>query len=63
MLKTEAEQMIRRTLEESEPPYEMSEEQISAMAQIIMKICGRMIEEAISSWKPNTQGGKPTFFS
>lgn len=61
MLKTEAENMIRRTLEESQPPVELSEEQITFFANIIMKIAGRMIEEALSSWRPSS-GGKPTFF-
>ena len=57
MLKSEAEQMIRRTLEET--GAEMSDEEISLMAQVILKICGRMIEEALSTFRP---GSKASFF-
>lgn len=61
MMKSEAEQMIRRTLEDE--GGEMTDEEISRLAQIIMKICGRMIEEAFSSWRPSNPGGKPNFFT
>ncbi len=63
MLKSEAEQMIRRTLEES-GGAEMTDEQVALMAQIIMKIAGRMIEEAFSSSaQRQNSGGKPNFFT
>lgn len=61
MLKSEAELMIRRSLEENEA--QLTEEQIKALAEVIMKIAGRMIEEALSSWRPGVPGSKPTFFT
>jgi hypothetical protein len=62
MLKGEAEQMIRRTREEQgkEP---MSEEEVSFLADIIMKIASRIVEEAVANWNTNKPGSKPSFFS
>jgi hypothetical protein len=62
MLKSEAEQMIRRVLEDN-PGYEMTEEQIAVMAQIIVKIAGRMIEEAVSTMRSGQPGKPSQFFS
>ena len=61
MLKGEAELMIRRSLEENEA--ELTDEQIKALAEVIMKIAGRMIEEALATWRPGVPGSKPTFFT
>ena len=61
MLKSEAEGMIRRALEENQA--QLTDEQIQALAQVIMKICGRMIEEALSSWRPGVPGSRPSFFT
>ena len=62
MLKSEAENMIRRAMEENEA-QQLTDEQIKALAEAMMKICGRMIEEALSTWRPGVPGSKPTFFS
>jgi hypothetical protein len=61
MLKSEAELMVRRSLEENEA--KLTDEQIKALAEVIMKIAGRMIEEALASWRPGVPGSKPTFFT
>ena len=61
MLKSEAEGMIRRSLEEHGGQF--TDEQIKALAEVIMKICGRMIEEALASWRPGVPGSKPSFFT
>jgi len=61
MYTSEAENMVRRVLEEH-PEVQMSEQQVSVMAKIVLKIAGRMIEEALSQWRPSS-GGKPSFFS
>ena len=61
MLKTEAENFVRSTMEETGAQF--TDEQIEAMVITIMKICGRMIEEALSSWRPNVPGSRPTFFT
>ncbi len=60
MLKSEAETMVRRVLEDTKS--EMTDEQITTIAQIVVKICGRMIEEALASWRPGTPGSRPSFF-
>lgn len=61
MLKGEAEQMIRRSCEEHEK--QMTEEEIAFMAEIIMKIASRIVEEAVANWNTNKPGSKPSFFS
>jgi hypothetical protein len=61
MLKSEAEQMIRRAVEETEAKF--TEEQINCIAQIVMKITGRMIEEALASWRPGVPGSRPNYFT
>jgi hypothetical protein len=58
MLKSEAERVIRRAMEETKA--EFTEEQIQALCQIITKIASTTVEEALSSWKP---GGKSGFFA
>jgi hypothetical protein len=61
MLKSEAELMVRRSLEDNEA--KLTDEQIKALAEVIMKIAGRMIEEALASWRPGVPGSRPTFFT
>jgi len=61
MMKSEAEGMLRRALEENEA--QLTEQQIAALSQAILKICGRVIEEALSSWRPGVPGSKPSFFT
>jgi hypothetical protein len=86
MLKSEAENMVRRVIEElgRDPYYEQqsnqdpaapaaapqapaapvfNDQQVEALAQIVMKISGRMIEESLSSWRPGVPGSKPNFFT
>ena len=61
MLKGEAEQMIRRSCEDS--GKQMTEEEISFLAEVILKICSRMLEEALASWSQNKPGSRPNFFA
>jgi hypothetical protein len=76
MLKTESENMVRRALEESgarfiptpvtageENPPQFTDEQVTALADMIRRICARSIEEAFASWRPGSPGSKPTFFT
>jgi hypothetical protein len=60
MLKSEAERVIRRALEESEA--EFTEEQIEALCLIITKIASVTVEEALSAWRPGP-GGKSNYFA
>lgn len=55
MLKSEAEGMIRRVLEEY-PHVQFTEEQIVVFAQIILRIGDRMIEEALAAYTPKGSG-------
>ena len=64
MLKSEAEHFVRRALEETGAQF--TEEQIQALAYMIPKMVGRMVEEAMASMRPGTPGGptnKPHFYS
>ena len=61
MLRSEAEQMVRRAMEDCEAKF--TEEQVAALTQMIMKICGRTIEEALASWRPGVPGSRPSFFT
>ncbi|MBX9770236.1 MAG: hypothetical protein K2X29_02635 [Candidatus Obscuribacterales bacterium] len=61
MLKSEAEQMVLRVAEETGASF--TPEQSEAIATAILKIAGRLIEEALSSYKPGVPGSKPNFFS
>ena len=60
MLKSQAEQIIQRALEETGAHF--TDEQIAALSIIVMKIAGRLVEEAVATWKPRP-GSRPTFFS
>jgi hypothetical protein len=55
MLKSEAEQMVRRVLEEY-PQVQFTDEQITVFSQIILRICDRMIEEALAAYTPKGGG-------
>jgi len=61
MLKSEAEHFVRRAMEDTGAQF--TEEQVLAISQAIMKITGRMVEEAVSTIRPGKQGGKPSFFA
>ncbi len=60
MLKSEADRVVRRALEETNAQF--TEEQIEALCQICVKISSTIVEEALSSWRPGG-GGKPQFFA
>ena len=57
MLKSEAEGIFRRSMEETEA--EFTEKQVEAISRAIVKIAERMIEEAFSNWRPSGSGSKP----
>jgi hypothetical protein len=61
MLKGEAENMIRRTCEENGKEIP-SDEEVGFLAEIIMKIASRIVEEAVANWNTNKPGGKPSYF-
>lgn len=61
MLKSEAETMVRRAIENTGGQF--TEEQIHALAQMVMKIAGRIVEEAFASYKPGVPGSRPSFFT
>jgi hypothetical protein len=61
MLRSEAELMVRRVAEET--GVEFSDEQVAALAMIVLKIAGRMIEEAFATGQTNKPGGKQQFFT
>ncbi len=60
MLKSEAERVVRKAMEETEAQF--TEEQIQAISQICLKIAATVVEEAFASWRPSS-GGKPNFFA
>jgi hypothetical protein len=60
MLKSEAEHILRRASEDT--GAEFSEEQYQALSIAIMKIAGRLVEEAVASWRPRP-GSRPNFFT
>jgi hypothetical protein len=59
MLKSEAERIVRRAMEETGAQF--TEEQIEAICKITTTIASRIVEEAFSNWRPGA--GKPGFFS
>jgi len=59
MLRSEAEHIIRPAMEDT--GAEFTDEQIQALSTTIMKIAGRLVEEAVASWR--RPGSKPTFFT
>jgi len=60
MLKSEAERIVRRSLEETNAQF--TEEQIQALCMIVTKIASTTCEEAFASWRPGS-GGNPKFFA
>lgn len=60
VLKSDAERVVRRALEETEAQF--TEEQIQALVTMITKIASRTVEEALASWRPGA-GGRPSFFA
>lgn len=60
MLKSEAEKVVRRAIEDN--GAEFTEEQILAICQLCVKISSTIVEEALASWRPSG-GGKPQFFA
>ena len=60
MLKSEAERVVRRAIEET--GAEFTEEQIQALCRICTKIAATVVEEAFANFRPGS-GGKPRFFS
>lgn len=61
MLKGEAEQMIRRVCEEHKK--EMDDKEVEFLAEIVLKIAGRIVEEAVTNMSSSRPGGKPGFFA
>ncbi|MBX9878178.1 MAG: hypothetical protein K2Y22_06925 [Candidatus Obscuribacterales bacterium] len=61
MLKSEAEQMVQRAVEETGATF--TPEQTEALAIAILKIAGRLMEEALATFKPGVPGSKPNFYS
>lgn len=62
MLKGEAEQMIRRICEDQK--RQMDDKEIEFLAEVVIKIAGRIVEEAITNMSSsNRPGNKPGFFA
>ena len=65
MLKGDAEHMLRRTMEDTGATF--TEEQISCLSLAIIKIAGRILEEAVSAMPRGGGAGqgksKPQFFA
>ena len=60
MLKSEIERVFRRCVEESKA--EFTEAQIQCIVLAMNKICGRIVEEALASYRPGSSG-RPGFFA
>ncbi len=60
MLKSEAERVIRKAMEDTDAKF--TEEQVQAISQICLKIAATVVEEAFASWRPGS-GNKPNFFA
>jgi hypothetical protein len=61
MLKGEAEQMIRRVCEDQK--REMDDKEIEFLAEVVLKIASRIVEEAVTNMSSNRPGGKPGFYA
>ncbi|HEY9787060.1 MAG TPA: hypothetical protein V6D17_16830 [Candidatus Obscuribacterales bacterium] len=61
MLKSEAERVIRKYMEEHKAQF--TEEQIAALAEICIKIASTVVEEALASYSPGKPGSRPQFFA
>ncbi len=51
MLKSEAERVVRRAIEETNAQF--TEEQIEAIALLVSRIALTTVEEALASWRPS----------
>jgi hypothetical protein len=51
MLKSEAERVVRRALEETGAQF--TEEQIDALSLLVSRIAITTVEEALSQWRPS----------
>ena len=60
MLKSEAEHIVRRAIEEAGAKF--SEQQIQALAMMSLKIAERIVEEAFAATK-HVAGSPGTFFT
>ena len=60
MLKSEAEQIVRRAMEETEA--EFTDEQIRCLGMALLKIAGRIVEEAMASYRPGVPGSRPSYY-
>lgn len=58
MLKSEAERIIRKAMEDHNAQF--TEEQVEALCQMFLKITQTTIEEAFANWRPSS-GGRPNF--
>jgi hypothetical protein len=61
MLKSEAERVVRRAMEET--GAEFTEEQIEALCRMIPKIAATVVEEAFSNQGRGSGGGKGGFYA
>ncbi len=61
MFKSEAEQVIKRLMEETKA--EFTDEQVACLAKAIIKITGIMLEEATAAMRNQAPGSPPKFFS
>ena len=60
MYKSDAERIIRKTIEETGAVF--TDEQIEALSKAITKIASQVVEEAFASYKPGSPG-KSSFYS
>jgi len=61
MLKSEAERLFRRCMEESNAQF--TDEQVQCIVQALLKIGGRMVEEAMSSNRGSGNSRRPGYFA
>ncbi len=52
MLKSDAERILRRTMEETK--MQLTEQQIQCLSQAMLKIAQQVVEEALSLYNPKT---------
>lgn len=61
MLKSEAERVVRKAMEDTGAQF--TDEQVEALCQMFLKITSTSIEEAFANWRPSGGGGRPQFFA
>ena len=59
MLKSEADRVVRKAMEETGALF--TEEQIQAICMIVTTVASRTVEEAFANWRPNS-GGRPNYY-